>query len=131
MKRILLIAALALTASVAAIAKDIHTIVLTPNPGLRCHNCEAKVTEQLRYVKGVKRIAASAETQTITVTIDLDKSGVQVLLDNLKKLGYDATVASDTPATRADKPVQPKPKHEKMKKGATTTCTEGGSCCEK
>lgn len=130
MKRILFIAVLAL-ASMSAIAKDIHTIVLTPNPGLRCHNCEAKVTEQLRYVKGVKRIAASAETQTITVTIDLDKSGVQVLLDNLKKLGYDATVASDTPATRADKPVQPKPKHEKMKKGAAATCTEGGTCCEK
>lgn len=130
MKRFLFIAVLAL-ASMSAIAKDIHTIVLTPNPGLRCHNCEAKVTEQLRYVKGVKRIAASAETQTITVTIDLDKSGVQVLLDNLKKIGYDATVASDTPATRADKPVQPKHKHKKMKKGATTTCTEGGSCCEK
>lgn len=130
MKRILFIAVLAL-ASMSAIAKDIHTIVLTPNPGLRCHNCEAKVTEQLRYVKGVKRIAASAETQTITVTIDLDKSGVQVLLDNLKKLGYDATVASDTPATRADMPVQPKPKAQKMKKGAATTCTEGGSCCEK
>lgn len=129
MKRILFIAVLAL-ASMSAIAKDIHTIVLTPNPGLRCHNCEAKVTEQLRYVKGVKRIAASAETQTITVTIDLDKSGVQVLLDNLKKIGYDATVASDTPATRADKPVQPKPKAQKMKKGAAT-CTEGGSCCEK
>lgn len=130
MKRILFIAVLAL-ASMSAIAKDIHTIVLTPNPGLRCHNCEAKVTEQLRYVKGVKRIAASAETQTITVTIDLDKSGVQVLLDNLKKIGYDATVASDTPTTRADMPVQPKPKAQKMKKGATTTCTEGGSCCEK
>ncbi|MDO4210367.1 MAG: heavy-metal-associated domain-containing protein [Bacteroidales bacterium] len=130
MKRILFIAVLAL-ASMSAIAKDIHTIVLTPNPGLRCHNCEAKVTEQLRYVKGVKRIAASAETQTITVTIDLDKSGVQVLLDNLKKIGYDATVASDTPATRADMPVQPKPKAQKMKKGAATTCTEGGSCCEK
>lgn len=130
MKKILSLALFALV-GMSAIAKDIHTIVLTPNPGLRCHNCEAKVTEQLRYVKGVKRIAASAETQTITVTIDLDKSGVQVLLDNLKKIGYDATVASDTPATRADMPVQPKPKAQKMKKGAATTCTEGGSCCEK
>lgn len=130
MKKILSLALFALI-GMSAIAKDIHTVVLTTNPGLRCHNCEAKVTEQLRYVKGVKRIDASAETQTITVTLDLDKSGVQVLIDNLKKLGYEATVKSDVPTPRADKPVQPKPKHEKMKKGAATTCTEGGTCCEK
>lgn len=128
MKKIIILALFAL-AGMSVIAKDLHTIVLTPTPALRCHNCEAKVAEQLRYVKGVKRIDASAAKQTITVTIDLDKSGVNVLLDHLKKIGYDATVASDTPASCADKPVQPK--HEKMKKGATTTCSKGGSCCEK
>lgn len=112
MKRILLTAALALTASVAALAKDIHTVVLTTQPQMHCAGCENKITEQLRYVRGVKRVVASASQQTVTVTIDAGKTSSDALIKSLAKVGYDAAVVSDTPTEVADKPVQPK-KHEK------------------
>lgn len=113
MKRILFTALLALAASASALAKDIHTAVLTTQPGLRCHNCENKVTEQLRYVKGVKRITASAAEQTIVVVFDADKTTAEALVKSLEKVGYSATVVSDKPAEKAD--LQPvKPKKEKM-----------------
>lgn len=130
MKKILSLALFALV-GMSAIAKDIHTIVLTTEPQMHCQGCENRITEQLRYVKGVKNIKASAAEQTVVVTVDVDKSNAQALVASLQKIGYTATVKSDNPTPRADKPVQPKPKHEKMAKGATATCSEGASCCEK
>lgn len=112
MKKLLLLAAFALSAA-ATFAKDIRTVVLTTQPQMHCHNCENKVTENLRYVKGVKSIKASAANQTITVVIDAEKCNPEALVKSLKKAGYTATVKSNTPAERADKPVQPKPKAEK------------------
>lgn len=109
MKRILLITALTLSAF-SAFAKDIHTVVLTTEPQMHCHNCESKVTENLRYVKGVKSIKASAAEQTIIVVLDVDKATPDALVKSLAKVGYTATVKSDTPAQKAEKPVQPKQK---------------------
>lgn len=109
MKRILLITALTLSAF-SAFAKDIHTVVLTTEPQMHCHNCENKVTENLRYVKGVKSIKASAAEQTIIVVLDVDKATPDALVKSLAKVGYTATVESDTPAQKAEKPVQPKQK---------------------
>lgn len=111
MKRILslLIALCAMT----TFAKDIRTVVLTTQPQMHCAGCENKITENLRYVKGVKSIKASAEKQTVTVVIDAEKTTPEALVKSLKKAGYTATVKSNTPAAKADKPVQPKPKAEK------------------
>lgn len=111
MKR-LLFSILIASAAVTAMAKDIHTVVLTTEPQMHCAGCENKVTENLRYVRGVKAIKASAAEQTITVTIDADKTSAAVLIESLKKAGYTATLVKDVPAERAGKPVQPK-KHEK------------------
>lgn len=129
MKHLLLLAALTLSAA-SAMAKDIHTIVMTTAPQMHCHSCEAKITDNLRYVKGVKRIVASAAEQTVTVVIDADKTSPDALVKSLAKVGYTATVVKDTPAERADKPVQPKPAHEKKGKKQTETCS-GDNCCSK
>lgn len=107
MKRLLFSFLLA-SAAVCAMAKDIHTVVLTTKPQMHCAGCEKKVTENLRYVRGVKTIKASAKDQTIIVTIDIEKGSAAALVSSLKKVGYTATIVKDVPAERADRPVQPK-----------------------
>ncbi|MCM1078391.1 MAG: heavy-metal-associated domain-containing protein [Bacteroidales bacterium] len=72
-------------------AKDIKTVVLTTNPQMMCENCENKITENLRYVRGIKSIDASAEKQTVTVTYDADKTSVDKIVESLKKINYNAT----------------------------------------
>lgn len=107
MKRILTFLLIAFCA-MTSFAKDIRTVVLTVSPQMHCAGCENRITENLRYVKGVKSIKASAEQQTVTVVIDGDKTTSDALVKSLKKIGYTATVKSNTAAQRADKPVQPK-----------------------
>lgn len=109
MKRILSLLLLAFCA-MTTFAKDIHTVVLTTNPQMHCAGCENKITENLRYVKGVKSIKASCEKQTVTVVLDVDKTKPAALVASLKKIGYTATIKSDTRNEPAGKPVQPKQK---------------------
>lgn len=112
MKRILSFLLIAFCA-MTSFAKDIRTVVLTVSPQMHCAGCENRITENLRYVKGVKSIKASAEQQTVTVVIDGDKTTADALVKSLKKIGYTATVKSNTATQRADKPVQPKPAAQK------------------
>lgn len=112
MKHLLLLAVFVLSA-MGACAKDLRTIVLTTQPQMHCQGCENRITENLRYVKGVKSIKASAAAQTVTVVIDADKCKPEALVKSLSKAGYTATIKSNTPTPRADKPVQPKPQAEK------------------
>lgn len=109
MKRILSFLLIAFCA-MTSFAKDIHTVVLTTNPQMHCAGCENKITENLRYVKGVKSIKASHEKQTVTIVLDVDKTKPATLVSSLKKIGYTATIKSDTRNEPSGKPVQPKQK---------------------
>lgn len=84
--------AVALLMSIATFAKDIKTVVLTTDPIMHCANCENKVKENLKFVPGIKEIVPCAETQSITVTYDADKTSVEKMQASLKKAGYTATV---------------------------------------
>lgn len=88
---------------VAVSAKDIKTVILTTNPELECGKCENKVKENLRFVKGVKDIQASAETQKITVVYDADKTTVE-------KIGYKTRLTT---------------KEEVIKEGCHSNCCDG------
>lgn len=94
MKKMLFTAVMLLMA-VMANAKDIKTVVLTTNPIMHCANCENKVKENLKYVSGIKEIVACAETQSVTITYDADKTSVEKMQASLKKAGYTATVKQD------------------------------------
>ena len=72
MKKILLFTLL--LAATSAIAKDIKTAVLTLQPQMHCAGCENKVKNNLRFVKGIKTIEASAAKQCVVVTYDAEKS---------------------------------------------------------
>ncbi|MCM1153658.1 MAG: heavy-metal-associated domain-containing protein [Muribaculum sp.] len=93
--RIKLLIATLVVGAASLCAKDIRTVVFTPDPPMSCHNCENKIKGNLRFEKGVKDIATNLEAQEITVTYDADKTSAEKLAGALDKIGYKATVAGD------------------------------------
>ena len=54
----------ALSFSVALLAKDIKTVVLTTQPEMHCQNCEKKIKNNIRFEKGIKTIKTNLEKKT-------------------------------------------------------------------
>ena len=71
---------------------------------------QEKVKENLRFVKGVKDIQASAETQKITVVYDADKTTVEKIQKSLEKIGYKTRLTT---------------KEEVIKEGCHSNCCDG------
>ena len=102
MKRSIIALAMGLFA-ISGMAKTIKTAVFTTTPQMHCENCENKIKGNLRFEKGVKKIATDIDRQTVTVTYDADKTTVDNLLKGFTKFGYTArelkpgeTVVTDT-----------------------------------
>ncbi|MCM1319922.1 MAG: heavy-metal-associated domain-containing protein [Muribaculaceae bacterium] len=98
MKIKLLLAALLLSVT-SLCAKDLQTIVFTPNPPMSCQNCENKIKGNLRFEKGVKDIRTDLKAQEITITYDADKTTPEKLVTALDKIGYEATPVVCDPTT--------------------------------
>ncbi|MCC8176409.1 MAG: heavy-metal-associated domain-containing protein [Bacteroidales bacterium] len=99
--------ALSLLVAVAAWAAKPVTVVFTVEPAMSCQNCEKKITENLRYVKGVSDIVTTLKDNTVTVTYDQDKSSVANLQAEFKKIGYTATeVTGKASKVAAEKPAK-------------------------
>lgn len=96
MKKTIMIAALALT-TLSAIAKDVKTVVFTTQPQMHCQNCEKKIKQNVRYVKGVKQIQTNVEKQTVTIQYDADKTTPAKIKEGFKKIGYEVKEVSSTP----------------------------------
>lgn len=93
MKKVILSATMMLMC-IAATAKDIKTMVVTPSPKMVCENCENKIKGNLRFEKGVKNIETSLDAQTITITYDGDKTSEEKLSQALNKIGYTAAAGA-------------------------------------
>ena len=72
MKKTILISALvALTSLCAPAAKNTaktDTLRVTTTPQMHCSGCENRIKQNIRFVKGVKKIETSVEKQTVTST---------------------------------------------------------------
>lgn len=95
-KRLLMVLAMLISFSVA-IAKDIQTVNLKVEQ-LECENCAAKVKENIRFEKGIKKIETDVQSRTVTLTYDADKTDVETLAKGFKKFNFTAT-----PITKEDK----------------------------
>lgn len=125
----LLIATLLLSVSTLC-AKDLKTVIFTPNPPMSCQNCENKIKGNLRFEKGVKDIQTNLETQEITVTYDADKTSVDNLAVALDKIGYKTTTA-DCENT-GDKPCDKQSKKCCKATEKEQKCeTSASDCCSK
>lgn len=78
---------------VAAMAKDIKTVVLTTSPQMHCENCENKIKTNIRFEKGVKEITTDLKTKTVTIKYDADKTNVDNIIKGFAKIDYKAAVA--------------------------------------
>lgn len=81
------------TASTEAAAKPakanpIDTLVVTTDPQMHCSNCENRIKQNIRFVKGTKRIATDLENQTVTIVYDSRKAGLQDYTKAFDKIGY-------------------------------------------
>ncbi|MCC8038755.1 MAG: heavy-metal-associated domain-containing protein [Bacteroidales bacterium] len=112
--------ALSLLVAVVAWAAKPATVVFTVAPAMSCQNCEKKITENLRYAKGVTDIVTTLKDNTVTVTYNADKTTVDALQAEFKKIGYTATEVNATTA---------KATPTKAKKGAC--CKAEGTCATK
>lgn len=91
----LCLALIAFSAALTLSAKDLHTVVLSTGNQMHCEKCEKRVTENLRYISGIKEIKAEAPKQTITVTYDADKTKPEAMIKSLAKLKYKVEVKED------------------------------------
>lgn len=94
MKKIILSAIVALMAAGAS-AETLKTVVVTPTPKLTCQNCEKKVKDNVRFVKGTKKIETSVKDNTVTITYDADKAKVADYEAAFKKIGRSITVKEE------------------------------------
>jgi copper chaperone CopZ len=58
---------------------------------MSCHNCENKIKENIRFVKGVTAVNPSVEQQKVVVKYNSDKTDVTKITAAFKKIGYTAT----------------------------------------
>lgn len=74
-----------------AYAASPETVSYTLNPPMSCENCVNRVSENLRFEKGVKDLNISLADQLVTVTYDPEKTTSANLEKALSKIGYKAT----------------------------------------
>lgn len=92
MKKFFAIAIMALMTS-GLYAETLKVVVFTPNPKMTCKNCEKKVKDNVRFVKGTKTIETNVPNNTVTITYDADKATIKDFEEAFKKIGRPVTIA--------------------------------------
>lgn len=95
-KFVTLFAALVLSIGVA-MAKDFRTVVFKVEQ-MTCQNCEKKVSDNIRFEKGLKKFTISLKEKTVTITYDAEKTNVEQLKAGFKKFKYEAVMLEDKKA---------------------------------
>lgn len=78
-----------------AMAKDIQTVSLKVEQ-MECENCAAKVKENIRFEKGVKKVETDVKSRTVTLSYDADKTNTETLAKGFNKFHYTATPIKDS-----------------------------------
>lgn len=69
---------------------EMITLVVTGEDRIRCAGCEQRIGKALRRLPGVLRVAASATSQRVVVTIDPAQVGIEEVRAKLEQVGYQA-----------------------------------------
>lgn len=88
---------IALTAIAASAEKQnsVDTLCVTTTPQMHCSGCEAKIKNNLRFVKGIKKIETSVPEQKVTVIYDNRKSDRKKIEAAFKEIGYEVKEVKD------------------------------------
>ena len=68
--------------------KNIEVVIFSTN--MHCESCVNKISENLSYMKGIKKLDISLENQEIKITYDSRKTNAQTFEKEIIKLGYKA-----------------------------------------
>ena len=94
MRKLLMMMLLCMTATMMT-AKDIRTLVVTTNPQMHCQNCEKRVVNNLKDVKGIKSIETSVADQTVTIQYNAKKVSEEQIIQTLDRIGRKARKLAD------------------------------------
>ena len=89
MRKILIFALLLSAAAAMAAKKTVEVFTLDHQMS---EMCQKKITENLRFEKGISRIDVSLKENTITITYDAEKTGTEKILAAFRKIGFNAAV---------------------------------------
>ena len=98
MKKIILLSAVSflLTINVSAQKESkADTLQVTTKPEMHCENCEKKIKNNIRFVKGVKKIETSVKDKKVTIIYDSQKSNYKTFEAAFKKIGYEIKSVKD------------------------------------
>lgn len=112
MKNKLLLSTIMMVFALATMAKDVKTVVFTTSPQMQCENCEQKIKNNIRFVKGVKSIETNVKGQTVTIKYDANKTSIDKIREGFTKLGYSVEEVNG---------------NQKGSKGNCTNCKQKGN----
>lgn len=91
-KRFLSLAVMALATLVAGAQKkgaQVDTLVVTTTPQMHCSNCEKKIKDNIRWVKGTKKVDTSVPRQEVVITYDRRRATYDDYVKAFAKIGYE------------------------------------------
>jgi copper chaperone CopZ len=94
MRKVLMTMLLVLSAT-AMVAKDIRTLVLTTTPQMHCKNCENRVINNLKPLKGIKSVVTSVADQTVTIEYNAKKNTEENIINAFEGFGFKARKLAD------------------------------------
>ena len=92
MKTMLAASAMAFGASLTAAAQqaksNIDTLVVSTDPEMHCSSCEHNIKENIRFVKGTKKIETSVPRQEVVLIYYKRKASFEKYEAAFAKIGY-------------------------------------------
>ena len=92
MKKVFMLGLIALSAmqlwSANPEKQKTDTLVVSTSPQMHCANCESKIKQNIRFVKGVKRIETSLPKQEVTIVYQGEKATYQDFEKAFARIGY-------------------------------------------
>jgi len=94
MKKIISLFTLILLSITGAKAQIIESKITTSG---QCEHCKETIEKNIRFEKGVKKVAFDEKTHVVTVKYDETKTNLKDIQIAISKLGYDADSISADP----------------------------------
>lgn len=92
MKKVFMLGLVALTATPLWSAnpekQKADTLVVSISPQMHCANCENKIKQNIRFVKGVKRIETSLPKQEVKIVYQGEKATFADFEKAFARIGY-------------------------------------------
>ena len=76
-------------ASAKSNKQNLDTLVVTTNPQMHCSGCETRIKQNIRFVKGVKKIDTSVAQQKVTIVYNGKQSNYNDFVKAFGKIGYE------------------------------------------